>query len=54
MGVATEEAQSQNERSPEAVEPEAGVRTPDSSSVRESASERDRLLKEKNELQDLL
>ena len=46
MGVATEEDQSQNERSPEVVEPEAAVRASD--------SERDRLAKEKAELQDLL
>jgi len=52
-GIATEEVPSQNERGPELVEPEAGVRMPDPSSVRESA-ERDRLAKEKAELQDLL
>lgn len=54
IGVATDEAVSQNERSPEAVEPEAAVRTPDSPLAREAAAERERLLKEKAELQDLL
>ena len=54
MGVATEEAQSQNERSAKAGEPEAAARTPDMVGAREAAAERDRLIKEKAELQDLL
>jgi molecular chaperone GrpE len=54
IGVATEEVQSQSERSPEVVEPEAAVRTPDSSSFREAVADRDRLAREKAELQDLL
>lgn len=54
LGVATEEVPSPSERSPEVVEPEAAVRTPDSSQLGEIISERDRLLKEKAELQDLL
>ncbi len=54
IGVATEETQSQNERSPEVMDPEAAVRTPDSSSFRELAADRDRLAREKAELQDLL
>lgn len=49
-GVATEEVQS---RPPEMSDPESAVRTPDVSSASEPA-ERDRLAKEKAELQDLL
>jgi molecular chaperone GrpE len=52
-GVATEELQPQNERPAEAVEPEAAVRqTP--SQLAQLTAERDRLAKEKAELQDLL
>src|SRR3982750_4697043 len=52
-GVATEEDQLQNERPAEAVEPESAVRT-EPPQTAESASDRDRLVREKTELQDLL
>lgn len=52
-GIATEEVQPQNERGADVGEPEDAVRMRESSSVRESA-ERDRLVREKAELQDLL
>src|SRR5947199_7069981 len=51
-GVATEEAQPQMERPAEPVEPETAVRTDISSA--ELTGERDRLAREKAELQDLL
>src|SRR5437764_1337858 len=51
-GVATEEARPQMERPAEPVEPEAAVRTEVSSA--ELTGERDRLAREKGELQDLL
>jgi len=51
-GVATEEPQSQTDRPAEVVEPEAAVRTDIASA--ELIAERDRLLREKTELQDLL
>ncbi len=51
--VATEEAQLHAERPPETVEPEMAVRT-DSPASAELIAERDRLAKEKAELQDLL
>lgn len=54
MGVATEEPQSQNERSPEVVDPEAAVRTTDAAAQRDAITDRDRLIREKAELQDLL
>lgn len=52
-GVATEEDLPQNERPAEAVEPESATRT-EPSQTTESASDRDRILKEKGELQELL
>src|SRR3954452_4874145 len=52
-GVVTEEDQSQTERPAEAVEPESAVRT-DSSQTVESGTDRDRLAREKTELQELL
>lgn len=50
-GVATEELHS---RPPEMSDPESAVRTPDIVSPTEPPAERDRLAKEKAELQDLL
>lgn len=47
-GIVTEDVQPQTERPAEVVEPEAAVRTS------ESSAERDRLVREKAELQDLL
>ncbi len=52
-GVATEEDQVQTERPAEAAEPESAVRA-ESAQTAESGSDRDRLVKEKAELQDLL
>src|SRR3982751_4435963 len=52
-GVATEEDHSQNERPAETVEPESAVRT-EPPQAAESALDRDRLTREKAELQDLL
>ncbi len=53
-GVATEELQPQKERPAEVPEPEAAVRADVSDLSSSAAAERDRLLKEKTELQDLL
>ncbi len=52
-GVAMEDVQS-SERTREASEPEAAVRETDSPSLADGAAERNRLAKEKAELQDLL
>jgi molecular chaperone GrpE len=52
-GVVTEEDQVQTERPAEAAEPEAAART-EPSQTAESGSDRDRLVKEKAELQELL
>lgn len=52
-GLATEELQPQTERPPELREPEAALR-PDAAQAPDLAAERDRLAREKAELQDLL
>src|SRR6185312_8747755 len=52
-GVATEEDQGQNVRPAEPVEPESAVRTDPIQTV-EASTDRDRLAKEKSELQELL
>lgn len=52
-GVATEEAQQENERPAELVEPEAAVRS-ESPQGADLIAERDRIAREKAELQDLL
>src|SRR3954470_14040416 len=52
-GLATEESKLQTERPAEAAEPESAVRT-ESAPTAESQSDRDRLVREKAELQDLL
>jgi len=52
-GVITDEDHDRTERPAEAVEPESGVRTEPSQTV-EPASDRDRIAKEKSELQELL
>lgn len=52
-GVATEDDQVQNDRPAEAVEPESAGRT-EPPPASESGSDRDRLIREKAELQDLL
>jgi molecular chaperone GrpE len=52
-GVVTEEDRTQSDRPAEVVEPESAVRG-DASQAVESGTDRDRLTKEKTELQDLL